>query len=161
VFYLRGSKTQEFANLSMLYGAPNSYPVADDWTGSDVSTIGVFNPTHDLFQLSNSNTPGAPDESFLRGIASDQPLAGHRQTNATCDGVGVFRLSNDLNLPQKCADDRAMPTHKSCTMSRTIEPSPDIGVSPACPLQKPGDRAEHGYQRRPLQRRRSVSKVCR
>ena len=95
-FYLRSSNTQGFADLTVQYGATNSYPVVGDWTGGGVSTIGVFNPTNGFFQLRNSNTPGAPDESFVLGIAGDQPLAGLWQAGATHDGVGVFRPSNGL-----------------------------------------------------------------
>ena len=67
-----------------------------DWTGARVTTLGVFDSTNGQFQLRNSNTPGAADETFVLGVAGDQPLAGHWQANATHDGVGVFRPSNGL-----------------------------------------------------------------
>ena len=95
-FYLRASNTQGFADLTVQYGATNSYPVVGDWTGGGVSTLGVFDPTNGQFQLRNSNTPGAADETFVLGIAGDQPFAGHWQVGATHDGVGVFRPSNGL-----------------------------------------------------------------
>ena len=95
-FYLRGSNTQGFADVTVQYGATNSYPVVGDWTGSDVSTIGVFDSTNGQFQLRNSNTPGAADETFVLGIAGDQPFAGRWQADAAHDGVGVFRPSNGL-----------------------------------------------------------------
>ena len=95
-FYLRGSNTQGFANLTVQYGNSNSYPVVGDWTGSGVSTIGVFDPTNGQFQLRNSNTAGAADETFVLGIAGDQPFAGRWQVGAAHDGVGVFRPSNGL-----------------------------------------------------------------
>ena len=95
-FYLRGSNTQGFADLTVQYGAMNSYPVVGDWTGGGVSTIGVFDPTNGQFQLRNSNTPGAADETFVLGIAGDQPFVGHWQAGAAHDGVGVFRPSNGL-----------------------------------------------------------------
>jgi len=77
------------------YNATNNYPVVGDWTGG-VTTIGVFNPTNGQFQLRNSNTPGAADETFVLGIADDQPFTGHWQAGAIHDGVGVFRPSNGL-----------------------------------------------------------------
>jgi len=95
-FYLRGSNTQGFADVTVQYGSGNSYPVVGDWTGNGVSTIGVFNPTNGQFQLRNSNTPGAADETFVLGIAGDQPFAGHWQASAMHDGVGIFRPSNGL-----------------------------------------------------------------
>ena len=95
-FYLRGSNTQGFADLTVQYGATNSYPVVGDWTGSGITTFGVFDPSNGQFQLRNSNTPGAADETFVLGIAGDQPFAGHWQANAVHDGVGVFRPSNGL-----------------------------------------------------------------
>jgi len=95
-FYLRGSNTQGFADLTVQYGNSNSYPVVGDWTGGGVSTIGVFDPTNGQFQLRNSNTPGVADETFVLGIAGDQPFAGRWQAGAAHDGVGVFRPSNGL-----------------------------------------------------------------
>ena len=67
-----------------------------DWTGGGVTTIGVFDRTSGLFQLRNSNTAGAPDETFTLGYPDDLPFAGRWQANATHDGVGVFRPSNGL-----------------------------------------------------------------
>jgi len=78
------------------YGATNSYPVVSDWTGNGVTTIGVFDPANSQFQLRNSNTPGAADETFVLGITGDQPFAGRWQAGAAHDGVGVFRPSNGL-----------------------------------------------------------------
>jgi len=95
-FYLRGSNTQGFANLTVHYGSTNSYPVVGDWTGAGVTTIGVFDPTNGQFQLRNSNTSGVADETFVLGIAGDQPFAGHWRAGAAHDGVGVFRPSNGL-----------------------------------------------------------------
>jgi len=95
-FYLRGSNTQGFADLTVQYGNSNSYPVVGNWTGSGVSTIGVFDPSNGQFQLRNSNTPGPADETFVLGIAGDQPFAGRWQAGAADDGVGVFRPSNGL-----------------------------------------------------------------
>jgi len=95
-FYLHSSNTQGFADLTIQYGATNSYPVVGDWTGGGVSTLGIFDPTNGQFQLRNSNTPGAADETFVLGIAGDQPFAGRWQAGAKHDGVGVFRPSNGL-----------------------------------------------------------------
>ena len=95
-FYLRGSNTQGFADLTVQYGNTNSYPVVGDWTGAGVTTLGVFDPTNGQFQLRNSNTPGPADETFVLGIAGDQPFAGRWQAGAAHDGVGVFRPSNGL-----------------------------------------------------------------
>ena len=56
----------------------------------------VFDQTNGQFQLRNSNTPGVADETFVLGIAGDQPFAGHWRAGAAHDGVGVFRPSNGL-----------------------------------------------------------------
>ena len=95
-FYLRGSNTQGFADLTIQYGNWSSYPVVGDWTGAGQTTIGVFDRTSGSFQLRNSNTPGASDETFTLGLPGDLPLAGRWLASAKHDGVGVFRPSNGL-----------------------------------------------------------------
>jgi len=95
-FYLRGSNTQGYTDLTVQYGTWASYPVVGDWTGLGVSTIGVVDRSNGMFQLRNSNTPGALDETFTLGYPGDLPFAGRWLASAKHDGVVVFRPSNGL-----------------------------------------------------------------
>ncbi len=97
VFYLRESNVPGGADLMVAY-APisNGYPVAGDWTGAGIDTIGVYNRINAAFLLRNSNTPGIPDQTFTLGIPNDQPLVGRWSGTATHDGAGVFRPTNGL-----------------------------------------------------------------
>ena len=96
-FYMRNQNTTGFANITVAYNpATQPYPIVGDWTGSGIDTVGVYDQSNGQFMLRNSNTPGAPDETFGLGIAGDQPLSGRWQASATHSGVGVFRPSNGL-----------------------------------------------------------------
>jgi WD40 repeat protein len=79
---------------SVTFGNPNDHPITGDWDGDGVDTLGVFDPLQGRFQLRNSNTPGAPDLSFLYGNPGDTPLAGHWTATALHDGVGTYRNTN-------------------------------------------------------------------
>jgi WD40 repeat protein len=79
---------------SVTFGNPNDHPITGDWDGDGVDTLGVFDPLAGRFLLRNSNTPGAPDLSFLYGNPGDIPLTGHWTATATHDGVGTYRNTN-------------------------------------------------------------------
>jgi hypothetical protein len=74
------------------FGAAGDLPLAGDWDGDGIDTIGVFRPSINTFLLRNSNTGGAPDISFQFGIAEDLPLAGDWNGDGV-DTIGVLRPS--------------------------------------------------------------------
>jgi hypothetical protein len=93
--YRPSTSTFHFPTLpSVTFGNPNDHPITGDWNGDGIDTLGVFDPLQGRFQLRNSNTPGAPDLSFLYGNPGDIPLAGHWTATATHDGVGTYRNTN-------------------------------------------------------------------
>jgi WD40 repeat protein len=93
--YRPTTSTFHFPTLpSVTFGNPNDHPITGDWNGDGVDTLGVFDPLAGRFQLRNSNTPGAPDLSFLYGNPGDIPLAGHWTATALHDGVGTYRNTN-------------------------------------------------------------------
>jgi WD40 repeat protein len=93
--YRPSTTTFHFPTLpSVTFGNPNDHPITGDWNGDGVDTLGVFDPLAGRFQLRNSNTPGAPDLSFLYGNPGDIPLAGHWTATALHDGVGTYRNTN-------------------------------------------------------------------
>jgi lysyl endopeptidase len=53
-------------------------PIAGDWNGDGIATIGVFNPNTGTMSLNNSNTSGNSigDILFNSGVNGDIPLAG-------------------------------------------------------------------------------------
>jgi hypothetical protein len=78
-------------NLTFAFGQAGDQPVAGDWDGDGVDTIGVLSGGF-FFQLRNSNSAGPADLSFLFGVAGDVPLAGDWDGDGV-DTIGVFRPS--------------------------------------------------------------------
>ena len=92
-FYLRNSNTIGFADIVFPFGAPGDQPIAGDWNGDGVDTIGVYRSSTGTFFLRNSNSAGAPDASFALGIPGDVGIAGDWNGDGF-DTTGVFRPSN-------------------------------------------------------------------
>ncbi|MDD5436532.1 MAG: hypothetical protein PHX20_03205, partial [Candidatus Omnitrophica bacterium] len=53
-------------------------PVAGDWNGDGITTIGLYNPVTSVFYLRNTNTAGYADMTFAYGPANSGwlPIAG-------------------------------------------------------------------------------------
>ncbi len=68
-FYLRNSNSEGEANIIFMYGAPDNtwIPLAGDWDGDGITTIGLFEPILAVFHLRNSNSEGVTDVSFPYG----------------------------------------------------------------------------------------------
>jgi hypothetical protein len=85
------------------------WPLAGDWDGDGLDSIGLYNCSTGFFYLRNSNTTGEADHTFLFGIPGDLPIGGRWQNEAVTDGIGVFRWSNGLvflrNTPNSGASD--------------------------------------------------------
>ena len=86
--YLRNANTAGDANTVFAYGATGDTPLAGDWNGDRVKTVGVFRAG--AFYLRNANTDGPAETVFRYGLASDLPVVGDWDGDGT-DTVGVFR----------------------------------------------------------------------
>lgn len=97
VFYLRESNTAGNADLTVAFGGDASdLPIAGDWNGDGISTIGVYRSSSGQFFLSDSNTAPNVRYAFTFGNPDDAPLAGRWDDQITRDGVGVYRNSNGI-----------------------------------------------------------------
>ncbi len=76
-FWLSNSLGAGAADLAVNYGAPGDLPMAGDWDGDGVATVGIYR--QGLVALRNSNTGGYAELAFLLGTAGDVPLAGRWQ----------------------------------------------------------------------------------
>ncbi|HYP27133.1 MAG TPA: hypothetical protein VE262_10485, partial [Blastocatellia bacterium] len=86
--FLKNSNSTGFADLLLTYGIPNDYPVAGDWDGDGVDSIGVYRDGN--FFLRNSNTNGMADMVIAFGTPGDQPVVGDWNGDGV-DTIGVFR----------------------------------------------------------------------
>jgi uncharacterized delta-60 repeat protein len=86
--YQRNANTTGFADNEFFYGSPNDIPVAGDWNGDGIDTIGVFR--NGQFFLRNSNDTGFADLQFAFGAPGDIPIAGDWNGDGV-DTVGIVR----------------------------------------------------------------------
>ncbi len=97
VFSLRNQNNTGVADITVAFGGDASdLPVAGDWNGDGVDTIGVYRGTTGVYLLSDSNTVPAVTYSLVFGNPGDTPFAGKWTSGATHDGVGVYRNSNGI-----------------------------------------------------------------
>ncbi|HEU4387900.1 MAG TPA: SBBP repeat-containing protein, partial [Blastocatellia bacterium] len=77
--------------ITVTFGQSGDLPVAGDWDGDGVDTVGVFR--NGVFLLRESNSAGNPDFTTVNfGAAGDQPVAGDWDGDGR-DTVGFFRPS--------------------------------------------------------------------
>ena len=96
-WYLRNSNSAGPPDIPLFqYGAPDWVPVVGDWTGTGVTTVGMFDPIGQFGQLPatwylrNSNSAGAPDIApFAYGAAGWKPVVGDWK-GAGVTTIGVF-----------------------------------------------------------------------
>ncbi len=102
-FYLRNSNNTGSADLNPTFGSTSNspLPVAGDWNGDGVDTIGVYYSATGVFSLSNSNTSPTENYSLTFGDPGDTPFAGRWTSDMTHDGVGVYRNSNGILYQKK------------------------------------------------------------
>lgn len=79
------------------FGLTGDLPVAGDWDGDTIDTIGVFRPgTPGVFLLANEFQVG-PSITFTFGAKGDLPLAGD-WIGQGFDTIGVFRPGKSTML---------------------------------------------------------------
>jgi hypothetical protein len=79
MFYLRNENTLGFATIVFYFGQPCDQPVAGDWNGDGVDTIGIFRPSTGQFLLRNSNDIGSAQMSWMV-MAGTQPVSSAQAT---------------------------------------------------------------------------------
>jgi hypothetical protein len=102
VFYLRNTNNAGTADITAFFGGDASdLPVAGDWNGDSVDTIGVYRSNTGFFFLSDSNTTPTVSYTVLFGNPGDTPFAGKWTADMTHDGIGVYRNSNGILYQRK------------------------------------------------------------
>ena len=87
-WYIRQVEGAGQPELAFDYGSPGDLPVAGDWNGDRVHTVGVFRGGQWL--LRNSNSTGNPDLVATFGQPGDIPVVGDWNGDGI-DGIGVVR----------------------------------------------------------------------
>jgi hypothetical protein len=90
-FSLRNTNSTGSADVSFTYELATDKPLAGDWNGNGVATIGVHRSGS--FYLRNSNTSGSPDVTASFGNSDDHPIVGDWDGDGD-DTIGVYRPSN-------------------------------------------------------------------
>ena len=79
-------------------GQPGDLPLAGDWDGDGLDTVGFFRPSTNTFFQIDDLAAGVVARSFVFGDPGDLPLAGDWDANGK-DDVGVFRpLTRTMRL---------------------------------------------------------------
>ncbi len=86
--YLRNSNDTGFADREFFYGVAGDVPVAGDWNGDGVDTIGIYR--NGTFFLRNSNSSGFADLQFPFGAPGDIPIVGDWDGDGI-DTIGIVR----------------------------------------------------------------------
>ncbi len=89
-WYLRNSAAPGGPDAgSFAYGGPGWMPVAGDWKGDGVTTVGVVSPNATWY-LRDTNSSGAPDVApFAYGVGNWIPMVGDWDGNGTTT-IGMF-----------------------------------------------------------------------
>lgn len=88
LIYLKKENSTGFADAELVYGIPGDLPIAGDWDGDGVDTIGVYRDG--VFYLKNANETGYADMVFAFGVDGDLPVAGDWDGDGI-DTIGVYR----------------------------------------------------------------------
>jgi hypothetical protein len=102
MFSLRNSNSAGAADITASFGGdPSDLPVAGDWNGDGVDTIGIYRGATGVYFLSDSNTTPTATYSLVFGNPGGTPFAGKWTADMTHDGVGVYRNSNGILYQKK------------------------------------------------------------
>ena len=86
--FLRNANTSGVADTAFSFGNPGDYPVAGDWNGDGIDTVGSYRDG--VFYLSNSLTTGPAQQVIFFGLPGDQPIVGDWDGDGV-DTIGVYR----------------------------------------------------------------------
>lgn len=93
IVYLKNANTGGVADLNFVYGVAGDKPIAGDWDGDGIDSLGIYR--NGTFYLRNSNTTGAANIVFAFGASGDLPIAGDWNGDGI-DTVGVYRSSTGV-----------------------------------------------------------------
>lgn len=88
LIYLKSENNTGYADAELVYGIPEDIPVAGDWDGDGIDSIGIYR--NGVFYLKNSNETGYADMVFAFGADGDLPVAGDWDGDGI-DTIGVYR----------------------------------------------------------------------
>jgi hypothetical protein len=95
-FFLTNTRVEASPNpdfdIIVVAGEPGDLPLAGDWNGDGLDTVGFYRPSTTTFFQIDDFAAGVA-RSFLFGEAGDLPMAGDWNGSGT-DDVGVFRPSD-------------------------------------------------------------------
>jgi subtilisin family serine protease len=86
--FLKNSNSSGFADTYIIFGNPGDYPIAGDWNGDGIDSVGIYR--NGVFYLRNSNTTGFADIVVAFGSPGDQPVVGDWDGDGV-DTIGVYR----------------------------------------------------------------------
>lgn len=101
-----GSGVVAKPEITFPFGKEGDLPIAGDWDGDGLDSIGLYRPSTSEFFLVN-DFDGGPVTTFVFGLPGDLPLAGDWDGDGV-DGVGVYRpsgsnmhLSDDFGVTER------------------------------------------------------------
>jgi hypothetical protein len=86
--FLRNANTSGAADMAFNFGNPGDYPVAGDWNGDGIDTVGSYR--NGVFYLGNSNSTSPAQLVIAFGNPGDQPIVGDWNGDGV-DTIGVYR----------------------------------------------------------------------
>lgn len=86
--FLKNANSSGFADTYIIFGNPGDYPLAGDWNGDGIDSVGIYR--NGTFYLRNTNTTGFADIAATFGNAGDQPIVGDWNGDGV-DTIGVYR----------------------------------------------------------------------
>jgi hypothetical protein len=111
-WFLRNSNSEGMADAIFYFGRTEDAPVAGDWDGDSITTVGLFRRADGQWLLRNRNDAGPPHLVFAYGERDDLPIAGDWNGNGTTT-IGVFRPAETRLNPSALAEWRLRNTHTS------------------------------------------------
>jgi hypothetical protein len=129
-FYLKDSNSGGSANTVFTYGpggATGSWiPLAGNWTGSGVTTVGLYNPASSLFYLRNSNSGGYADTVFAYGAPGSNwsPIVGNWDLAGS--QAKTVRTAAKLALPSNSPSASAL---VSAAMAPSMPPAHELALA--------------------------------
>ena len=90
-FFIRHTRDEGLADITLGFGPPGGIPIAGDWTGTGIDTIGIYVPQTGQWFLRYANTSGPADSSFSFGAggAGCLPIVGDWDGDGR-DSVGLY-----------------------------------------------------------------------